>query len=143
MEIKTKTGVMVCVTGQRSCERLIMHGAKRCEQPAAQAEPASAEQAPERLPLYVVHCVETGQNFMNTPYEADAIDYLFTAAQVVGAELTILRADSVEDALAEFAVENGIAVVVMGTSGENSEKSGRFAARLRERLPGVEFDIIQ
>lgn len=28
-EVPSSGGVMVCVTGQRSCERLINHGAKR------------------------------------------------------------------------------------------------------------------
>ena len=133
MEIKENTGIMVCVTGQRSCERLIMHGAQR-------SETCAAEEA--RPPLYVVHCVQTGQNIMNTPYEADAMEYLFTCAQVVGAELTVLRADSVEDALVDFAHENGIGVIIMGSPADGSPM-GRLAARLGERLPEIEFDILQ
>ena len=150
-----RTGVMVCVTGQRSCERLIMRGAKlSMEREVVSAASDEKKESPDSaadgdtaavsapLPLYVVHCVETGQNFMNTPYEADAIDYLFTCAQVVGAELTILRADSVEDALAEFAEQNKVGVIVMGASPETGAPGGRFAKKLAERLPGVEFDIV-
>lgn len=134
-------GVMVCVTGQRSCEKLIMRGAKRSVEGAG--EPGiEGGRAPAPLPLYVVHCVQTGQNFMNTPYEADAIDYLFTCAQVVGAELTILRADSVEDALVDFAHKNGVAIMVTGSSSESDRRGGRFVRKLMERLPEVEFDIV-
>ena len=86
-EAPSSGGVMVCVTGQRSCERLINHGAKRKK---------------DDQKLFIVHCVQTGHNFMNTTFEADAIEYLFTCALLVNAELTILRADSVMDALVEI-----------------------------------------
>lgn len=132
-------GVMVCVTNQRSCERLIMHGAQRSVDDARRY----AGEGSGALPLYVVHCVQTGQNFMNTPYEADAIDYLFTCAQVVDAELTILRADSVEDALADFARSNNVGLLVMGSPGEGCANGGKFAMRLQERLPDVEFDVLR
>ena len=62
-EAPSSGGVMVCVTGQRSCERLINHGAKRKK---------------DDQKLFIVHCVQTGHNFMNTTFEADAIEYLNT-----------------------------------------------------------------
>ena len=83
-EVPSSGGVMVCVTGQRSCERLINHGAKRKK---------------DDQKLFIVHCVQTGHNFMNTTFEADAIEYLFTCALLVNGELTILRANSVIHAL--------------------------------------------
>ena len=95
-EVPSSGGVMVCVTGQRSCERLINHGAKRKK---------------DDQKLFIVHCVQTGHNFMNTTFEADAIEYLFTCALLVNAELTILRADSVMDALVDFAVEHNVSVI--------------------------------
>jgi len=48
-EAPSSGGVMVCVTGQRSCERLINHGAKRKK---------------DDQKLFIVHCVQTGHNFM-------------------------------------------------------------------------------
>ena len=144
LEVPERDGVMVCVTGQRSCERLIMHGAERSlvrldeRESGAPLRPGSTK----ILPLYIVHCVQTGQNFMNTLNEADAIEYLFTCAQVVDAELTILREDSVEDALARFAREHNVGVIVMGAPGENGAGKGKFAMRLQERLPDVEFDVL-
>ena len=59
--------IMVCVTGQRSCDQLIARGLERAGQGSS---------------VHVVHCVETGRNFLNTPFESDAIEYLFTAAFV-------------------------------------------------------------
>lgn len=118
-------GIMVCVTGQRSCERLIAHGA------AIQTEGCK---------LFVVHCVQTGHNFMNSEHEADAIEYLFTAARLIGAELTVLREDSVVDALVAFAQHNGVRKIVLGVSPENAEES--FDRKLKRRLPNVEFDVV-
>ncbi|MBO4385207.1 MAG: universal stress protein UspA [Clostridia bacterium] len=122
-------GIMVCVTGQRSCERLIMHGLKR-----------STEDG-EKRPLFIVHSVLNGQRFMNSRDEADAIDYLFTCAQYAGAELTILRCDNVEQSLADFAHEHDVGLIVLGAPGEKGEHNGRFGRSLKELLPEIEFDV--
>ena len=114
-EAPSSGGVMVCVTGQRSCERLINHGAKRKK---------------DDQKLFIVHCVQTGHNFMNTTFEADAIEYLFTCALLVNAELTILRADSVMDALVDFAVEHNVSVIVLGASQTVLRTSLRSAFRM-------------
>lgn len=127
----TKRGIMVCVTGQRSCERLIMHGVKRSQ----------PDENGLRPPLYIVHCVLNGQKFMNSPDEADAIEYLFTCAQYAGAELTILRTDSVQATLAEFAYEHDVGVIILGAPGEQGEHNGKFARSLQELLPDIEFDV--
>lgn len=123
-------GIMVCVTGQRSCERLIVHGFKR-----------AGGEGGEKLPLYIVHSVLNGQRFMNSRDEADAIDYLFTCAQYAGAELTILRTDNVEQSLADFAHEHNVGVIVLGAPGEQGEHNGKFARSLQELLPEIEFDV--
>lgn len=119
-------GVMVCVTGQRSCERLIERGADR----------VNKEQK-----LFIVHCVQTGHNFMNSPYEADAIEYLFTAARLVGAELTILREDDVINALVKFANDNNVKLIILGASPDSGTES--FVNRFAMRLPEVEFDVVR
>lgn len=126
-----KEGIMVCVTGQRSCERLILHGVKRSE----------PDENGVRPPLYIVHCVLNGQKFMNSPDEADAIDYLFTCAQYAGAELTILRTDNVQQALVDFAHEHDVGTIILGAPGEQGEHNGKFARSLQELLPEIEFDV--
>lgn len=121
---------MVCVTSQRSCDRLIARGIER----------AGAGQAPAFL--HVVHCVETGRNFMNTPYEADAIEYLFTAAQLAGADLSLVRADDVEDALVEYAEQHGVQLIILGAGAPGGANREPINLRLQRRLPGVEFDVV-
>ncbi len=120
-----KHNIMVCVTGPRTCDKLISRGLER-----------SADSD-----IHVVHCVETGRNFMGTPFEGDAVEYLFTAAQLAGAELILLRADNVDDALVEYAEKNGIDIIIMGASPTNLDHE-TIVTRLQRRLPNVEFDII-
>lgn len=118
--------LMVCVTGQRSCERLIERGAylRRPNQP-----------------LFVVHCVQQGHNFLNYHSEPDAIEYLFTCASIIDAELSILRADNVIDALVEFAETHGVSQIILGASSNQSTDS--FSARLASRLSSVDFIIVE
>ena len=119
-------GLMVCVTGQHSCERLLSRGSRT------------------RLPgqrMYCVHCVQTGHNFLNNIYEPLAIEFLFSCASLYDAELTILRANNVVDALVEFAQTNRVSKIVLGPSPAGSEIS--FSQRLSARLPGVEFIIAE
>ena len=120
-----KHNTMVCVTGPRTCDKLIARGMER-----------SADSD-----IHVVHCVETGRNFMGTPFEGDAVEYLFTAAQLAGAELILLRADNVDDALVEYAEKNGIDMIIMGASPTKLDHE-TIVTRLQRRLPNVEFDII-
>jgi len=117
--------VMVCVTSARTCDKLINRAMER-----------EGENN-----LLIVHCVETGRNFMGTPYEADAVEYLFTAAQVAGAELSLLRAPDVDDALVEYATEQDVDVIIMGASPTNLDHD-TITVRLQRRLPNVEFDIV-
>ena len=121
---------MVCVTSQRSCDKLIARGIER------------AGTGKQRAFLHVVHCVETGRNFMNTPYEADAIEYLFTAAQLAGADLSLVRADNVDDALVEYAEEHNVHLIVLGAGVPSGPNRETINLRLQRRLPGVEFDVV-
>ncbi len=126
---KNSTDIMVCVTSQRSCDRLMARGAEL----ASQAENAR---------LHVVHCVETGRNFMNAAYESDAIEYLFTAAQLAGADLSLLRAENVDDALVNYALEHDADIIILGEGSPGAQFKDHIAIRLQRRLPGVRFDVM-
>ena len=121
---RTIGGLMVCVTGQHSCERLLSRG-------------ASLRLAGQKF--YCVHCVQTGHNFLNNTYEPLAIEFLFTCASLFDAELTILRAENVIDALVEFAKTNRVSRIVLGASPIQGAES--FSAKLSARLPDIEFII--
>ncbi len=117
--------VMVCVTRQRTCARLIERG---------------EEIAKERnRHLHVVHAVKTGQNFLGNAYEGEALEYLFTAAQLSGGDLAMLRSDDVEGTLAEYARVHDADVMVLGESPQTDDES--FVERMRKRLPTVSIII--
>lgn len=130
MTKKRQPNIMVCVTSQRSCDKLIARGIERAGGGEARAF------------LHVVHCVETGRNFMNTPYEADAIEYLFTAAQLAGADLSLVRADNVDDALVEYAEDHAVHLIILGAGVPSGPNREPINLRLQRRLPGVEFDVV-
>lgn len=118
--------IMVCVTRQKTCDRLIARGDELIREKGGQ--------------LHIVHCVQTGRNFLGNPYEGEALEYLFTAAQLAGADLSVLRAENVEDALVEYASQNDVNTIIMGmapTAGES------IITRLQRRLPAVAFDVVE
>lgn len=116
---------MVCITSPLTCEKLVTRAHDRKGKGGT---------------LHVVHCVHTGSRFMNSNFEPDAMEYLFTAARLVGGDLTMLRADHVDDALASFAREHAADVIVMGAPPPGGGES--TVSRLQRRLPDVEFDIV-
>lgn len=124
---KRNDSIMVCVTSQRSCDKLIARGIERARDGTAD--------------IHIVHCVEKGRNFMNSAFESDAIEYLFTAAQLAGADMSLLRADNVADALVEYAETNNITLIILGAGGSGQLKDA-MAIRLQRRLPDIEFDIV-
>lgn len=121
-----KNIIMVCVTGQKSCDDLIARGLERAQGGGV---------------VHVVHCVETGKKFLNSPLEADAIEYLFTAAQLAGAELSLIRSEDAEDALVDFAKQKKANIIVLGAAGRTNGRE-TFVMRLQRRLPDVEFDVV-
>ncbi len=127
---KNAIDIMVCVTGQRSCDRLMARGAERAAEAGGGAR------------LHVVHCVETGRKFMNATFESDAIEYLFTAAQLAGADLSLLRAENVDDALVTYATEHDVDLIILGEGSAGMPMKDHIAMRLQRRLPGVRFDIV-
>lgn len=118
--------VLVCVTRQKTCARLIQEGAALAYRHGGTVS--------------VVHVAEKGKDFLGIPQEAEAIEYLYREAKAVNAELTVLRAEHVLDTLIAFVKEQDVQIVLTGVS---PTKSGAgFAQTLRMRLPGVEVHTI-
>ncbi len=115
--------ILVCVTGQKTCERLIQEGA------------AIARQLEGKVS--VVHVAAQGAAILGNHREGEALEYLFRAADEVGADMTVLRADDTMDTLAAFAREQQADCIVVG--GAPGREGSDFAERLRLRLPNVEI----
>lgn len=118
--------VMVCITGQMSCQRLIQAGADLLKKGGGR--------------MTVVHVAKHGTNFLGNPQEGDALDFLFACAKEHGADLHVLRSRDVMGTLCGFAQEHHITDMVMGASKQQGQQS--VTGDLRIRLPKVRFEII-
>lgn len=116
-----QTGLMVLVTMQRACARLIRLGADRA--------------MIERRPLHVVHV--TPREGTDAP-DAETLNYLYALAGEAGATMCVLRSDVAVNAMAEYAVQNGVGTVLMGGGGQAES----IARTLSELVPGVEVHIL-
>lgn len=109
---------MVCVTQQKSCERLIKRGAELCK---PQDE------------LLVVHVVKENWRYFGKLKEADALEYLFDISKAYDATLSVIKDMDIESALTKFAYNEQVNIIVMGESLE-STKQQNMIHRLEKKL---------
>lgn len=100
--------IMVCVTEQKTCDRLILFGhdlmlSKNDE-------------------LYIIH-ISRSENFLNISKAGDALEYLYEKALEYGANLTVLKSENVLDSMVGFIDKNRITHVVLGQSGETQKEN--------------------
>jgi len=99
-----KDVVLVCVTGQKTCERLILEGADI-------AKGLGAE-------LSVLHVAAHGLNFLGNPLEGEALEYLYGISSRHGAAMTLIRADDVTRTILHHAEQIDATHLVMGHAKE-------------------------
>lgn len=126
--MKYNKRIMVCVTQQKSCERLIDCGDRLVTSDADE--------------LHVIHVVKENWKYFGQLEEKDALDYLFEASKAKNAMLTVIKAKDIEKALSDFAAKNKITDVIMGESFEGSEQQNMIN-RLQEKMhTPVKFLIV-
>jgi K+-sensing histidine kinase KdpD len=119
---------MVCVTQQKSCERLIAYGASRI--------------ASENDELHVIHVVKENWKYFGKLKETDALEYLFDVSKKHNASLTVMKAKDIESTLANYAEKNKITNIIMGSSKEKDDQQNMIN-RLQERTRfQVKFEIV-
>ena len=118
--------VLICVTGQRSCERLIVAGARIARE--------------ENVILNVLHVVRTDGSVLGFVNEPEALEYLLRVSVENGASMYVRRSDDVIGSI-EYAAKNENARVIV--AGRAANYSGHdMLDELKLRLPGVRFEII-
>lgn len=128
INMKHSKNIMVCVTQQKSCERLIEYGVNLVSSEADD--------------LHVIHVVKENWKYFGQLEEKDALDYLFEASKKNQAMLTVLKAKDIEKALSDFAEKNKITDIIMGESFEGSEQQNMIN-RLQEKTQiQVRFQIV-
>lgn len=124
-----KKSIMVCVTQQKTCERLIMQGYNMLEQ--------------EEDKLFVIHVVNENDFFLNNINDGEALEYLFKVSKKVGADLTVIRAKNIVKAMGRFAKKNKITNIIMGSSPDGEAfQNHNIALKLKNILPEAKFTII-
>lgn len=117
--------IMICVTRQRTCERLIQKGQEFVSGTDGE--------------LYVVHAIKTGENYLGNPNETEALEYLFRVSKEAGAEMNVLRTKNVIKTLVNFAKEQRITTMILGPTPEG--ESNNLMRELQHLLPSVQFVV--
>ena len=123
----TTKDVLVCVTRQKTCERLIKEGARL----------AGSDDE-----LYVVNVSPDGWSLLGKQYEgadqaAEALEYLFEISKNYGAHMTVLRSEDVVKALVDFLNKKIISTVILGGSKEE-DHAGTMAKKIKRK---VHYDL--
>ncbi|MCL1981836.1 MAG: universal stress protein [Clostridiales bacterium] len=99
-----KKNVMVCVTQQKTCDRLIQYGHDFL--------------GDDNGELFIIHVAHYEFKFLGSTKEGEALEYLYQKALEYGANLTVVRSNHVLDTLVDLVEKNKISHVVLGESGE-------------------------
>ena len=118
--------VLVCVTGQKSCERLIRRGAELTREGFG--------------PLNVLHVVRSGGNVLGFENEPQALEYLLRVSVENGASMYVRRSDDVVSAIEVAANNEKVRVIVAGRA--RNYNGWDLLDELKLRLPEVRFEIL-
>jgi len=126
--MRNKVRIMVCVTQQKSCKRLIEKGAKLKKH--------------EQDDIHVVHVVKENWKYFGKLKEADALEYLFDSTKEYNANLSVIKAQDIEDTLKNYALKNKINLIVMGESLEKSAQQNMITRLQSKGLGDVKFEVV-
>ncbi len=120
--------IMVCVTKQKTCQRLIDYGKS--------LQRSGGEQ------IFVIHIAPENENFLSSSKEGEALEFLYEKAKEAGAQLTVERSQDAIGTLAKLAEKNGADRVVVGES-PGACGTGGFLEKLAARLgKGVSLEVV-
>ena len=114
--------VLVCVTQQKTSERLIQKGVELARE--------------EGSSLNVIHVVNENDRFLYGLSDGDALEYLFEITKEVGANLVVKRSKDVVKTIIDFAEEINCTHIVLGSS---KNPTSNFISKLKKKLPDIEF----
>lgn len=111
--------IMVCVTKQKTCERLIKYGHELANR--------------ENAELFIVHVAPYDNKFLDSEKDSEALEYLYSIALDFGAHLTVARSNDVMASIVELSKKNEVKYLVVGQSPE-MEVRVDFANELSKKL---------
>ena len=119
--------ILVCVTQQRSCERLIRRGAELAREAGVM--------------LNVLHVVRTDGSVLGFVNEPAALEYLLRVSVEYGASMYVRRSDDVVQAIETAARNEEVTVIVAGRAVNYS--GWDLLDEVCQRLPGVRLEIVK
>ena len=119
--------ILVCVTGQKSCERLIRRGAELAREAGVM--------------LNVLHVVRPGGNVLGFVNEPQALEYLLKVSVEHGASMYVRRQDDVVKAILTAARNEEASVIVAGRAANYS--GWDLLDEVMRHLPGVRLEIVR
>ncbi len=120
--------ILVCVTQQKTCERLINVAHELVEEYNGN--------------LYVINVVKSELHFLDSARESEALEYLFGISKSVGANLSVLKSDDIPLTIAQYAEENNIGCIILGKS-PSENKGDLFVRKLKPLLKNdIEIRIL-
>lgn len=119
--------ILVCVTQQKTCERLIKKAAELRDEYKGN--------------LSVIHVIKDNWNILDNSKEGEALEYLFGISKAVGANLSVLKSDEIVTTIADYARENKTDCIILGNS-LNDHKENNFSHELKQLLDDVEIKIL-
>lgn len=125
--MNNSNNVMVCVTRQKNCERLIKYGKKISDKLNGK--------------LYVIHVAKTGTSFLGNPDESEALEFLYQASNNAGADMAVLRSDNVVNTMIKFAKDNNIAHIVLGEP-PKGKSDNTIIEDMEKSLPDTKLIIV-
>lgn len=118
--------VLVCVTQQKASKKLVEVGADLSNDKDSF--------------LYVLHVVNENDKLLYNLSDGEALEYLFEITKGVGANLVVKRSKDPIKEIVDFAMEEEITHIVIGSS-KGKNEANNFASKLQRRLPHVEIVI--
>lgn len=125
---KENKHIMVCITQQKSCERLIKRGAEIRKQAKGD--------------LHVIHVVKEDWKYFGKLKESDALEYLFDRSKNYEADLTVVKAKDIEETLKNFAIKKDIDIIVMGESLEQSAQQNMIKRFKKKINKDIYIDVV-
>jgi len=119
---------MVCVTQQKSCERLLARAAEIAKH--------------DNDEIYMVHVVKENWRYFGQMKESDALEYLYDISKDYSASVNVIKAKDIEATLADFAQKSKVDYIVMGESLESIKQQNMIHRLQNKTVKNVKFDIV-
>ena len=119
--------VLVCVTGQLQCARLIHRG----------RELADAQHAD----LLVLHVRTRQKTLMGNPDITAALNQLYADARGADAEMEIIASPEVEKTITDYARTHQVSAIVIGASPRDGGPS--MGERLQTLMPDIHIETMR